>query len=86
MKKILILILIILLLILAYVFGAKGLKLGFVKVNSIKDIKQESADLDSNYSKANELAYVTYPSEIEELESAIKSLKESNNYGIYRYI
>lgn len=77
MKKVLISVLIVLLLILTYVVLDKGINIGFIKINSIKEIKQGSAKLDEDLSKANELLNKTYPSEVEGLEEAIRQLKIS---------
>lgn len=77
MKKILISVLIVLLLFLTYMMLDKGINLGFIKINSIKDIKNESANLDKNMDRANELSNKTYPTEIEGLEDAIRKLKIS---------
>lgn len=77
MKKILISILIVLLLILAYVVLDKGINIGFIKIDSIKNIKTESAKLDEDLNKANELSNKTYPTEVEGLEEAIRQLKIS---------
>lgn len=77
MKKILISVLIVLLLILTYVVFDKGINIGFIKIDSIKGIKEKSAKLDEDLAKANELSNKTYPSEVEGLEEAIKQLKIS---------
>ena len=75
MKKILISILIILLLVLVCFSMIKGI--GFLKIKSINDIKSSSAKLDNDFNEARELSNKTYPSEVEELEDAIKKLKIS---------
>lgn len=77
MKKILISLLIILLLILAYVCVSKGINIGFIKIDSINQLKGKSSTLDQNLDKANELSNKTYPSEVEGLEEAIRQLKIS---------
>lgn len=77
MKKILISILVVLLLILTYVILAKGINIGFIKIDSISSIKSESAKLDEDLNKANELSNKTYPTEVEGLEEAIRKLKIS---------
>ena len=77
MKKILISILIVLLLILTYVILDKGINVSFIKINSIKDIKNQSFKLDEDLNKANELSSKTYPLEVETLEGAIRNLKIS---------
>lgn len=75
MKKILISILIILLLVLVCFSMIKGI--GFLRIKSINDIKSSSAKLDNDFNEARELSNKTYPSEVEELEDAIKKLKIS---------
>ena len=77
MKKILIAILIIILLVLSYVIFAKSINIGFIKVDSIKDIKAASSNLENKFEEANELSNKTYPNEVDNLENAIKSLKLS---------
>lgn len=77
MKKILISILIVLLLILTSVVLTKGINLGIIKIDSIKDIKEKSAKLDQDLNKANEISNKTYPNEVEGLEEAIRKLKIS---------
>lgn len=75
MKKILIFILIILLLTFTYFTFSKGMSLGKMKINSVKDIKNENIKLDESFNKANELVNVRYRSEVDNLENAIKQLK-----------
>ena len=77
MKKILISILVVLLLILTYVILAKGINIGFIKIDSISTIKSESTKLDQDLNKANELSNKTYPTEVQGLEEAIRELKIS---------
>lgn len=77
MKKILISILIVLLLILTSVALTKGINLGIIKIDSIKDIKEKSTKLDQDLNKANEISNKTYPNEVEGLEEAIRKLKIS---------
>lgn len=77
MKKILIAILIIILLVLSYVIFAKSINIGFIKVDSIKDIKAASSNLENKFEEANELSNKTYPNEVDNLENAIKFLKLS---------
>ncbi len=77
MKKILIAILIIILLVLSYVIFAKSINIGFIKVDSIKDIKAASSNLENKFEEANEISNKTYPNEVDNLENAIKSLKLS---------
>lgn len=75
MKKILISILIILILILVYVGFTKGINIGFIKINSIENVKLAKIALDEDFNRANTLANVTYMQEIENLETAITKLK-----------
>lgn len=77
MKKILISVLIVLLLVLTCIALTKGINLGFIKINSIKEIKSQSAKLDDNLNKANELSNKIYPNEVEGLEEAVRKLKIS---------
>lgn len=77
MKKILISVLIILLLALTFVAFYKGLNLGIIKIDSIKNIKSQSAKLEEDLNQANELSNKTYPSEVEGLEEAIRKLQIS---------
>lgn len=77
MKKILISILIILILVLVYVSFSKGVNVGFIKINSIENIKLAKNDLDQDFNIANHLANITYQEEIEKLESAIVNLKSA---------
>ena len=73
MKKILIFILIILLIILAYFSIAKGIP--FLHINSFNSIKVANTNLDNNYNTAKEIANITYPAQVEQIENAIKDLK-----------
>lgn len=75
MKKILISILIILTLVLAYISFSKGVNIGFLKINSIENIKLAKIDLDQDFNTANHLTNITYPEETEKLETAITNLK-----------
>ncbi len=75
MKKILISILIILLLVLTGFALAKGIS--FLKIKSINNIKTASTQLDNDFGEAQEISSITYPSEVDNLEAAIKKLKMS---------
>lgn len=77
MKKLLMSILIVLVLILIFLSFYNGINIGFIKIPSIKQIKEESATLDENLQTANELSNKTYPEEVEGLEEAIRQLKIS---------
>lgn len=87
MKKILLSILIILILILTYIGFSKGINIGFIKINSIENMKSAKLDLDKDYNVANQLANVTYMEEIDKLETAIAKLKsikeEYQNKNLY---
>ena len=73
MKKILISVLILLLLIIVCFAIFKGI--GFLKIKSINDIKSTSNKLDEDIEKSNSLANQEYPSKVQGLEQAIKTLK-----------
>lgn len=75
MKKILISIIIILLIGLGYIIGVKGLSIGQLKLESISDIKNASANLDQKFNTSKEISAKTYPKSIEDLEKAVKDLK-----------
>lgn len=75
MKKILILIIIILLLGLGYVIGTKGIQIGALKIESLKDIKNASNNLEENFDKSKEISAQTYPNAIDSLDEVIKKLK-----------
>lgn len=77
MKKILISVLVLLLLILTYIVFAKGINAGFININSIKNIKNANAQLETDLNTANQLANVTYLNEVENLENAITKLKSA---------
>lgn len=77
MKKILISILIILILTLAFVALRNGISIGFIKINSIEDVKNANAGLNNDFNIANHLVNITYLEEIDKLESAITRLKSS---------
>ena len=77
MKKILISILIILILTLAFVSLRNGVSIGFIKINSIEDVKSANDGLNNDFNIANTLANITYLEEIDKLESAITRLKSS---------
>lgn len=77
MKKVLLSILIILILILAYVGFSKGISVGFIKINSIQNIKLANVDLEKDFNIANQLANITYLEEISKLETAITKLKST---------
>ena len=74
MKKILIGVLSVLLLVLCIVILTKGIQIGGLKLESIKQIKEKSESLKANLNSSNDLTKKEYPSKIEELTSAIKAL------------
>ncbi len=74
MKKILIGSICVLLLVLCSFTLIKGIHLGFINLDGISEIKQKSSDLNSNLEMSKELVKKTYPSKLEELTTAIKSL------------
>lgn len=75
MKKILISIIIILLIGLGYIIGVKGLSIGQLKLESLSDIKNASANLDQKFNTSKEISAKTYPKSIEDLEKVVKDLK-----------
>lgn len=75
MRKILLAVLTTLLIILTYILLAKGITIGNFKIASIKDMKSANEDLNSNVNKANQLVDVSYPTETQSLEEAIRNLK-----------
>lgn len=79
MKKIIIGFIIILLLILGYFMCFKSINLGNVKIESIKNIKDMSYNLDAKIQQAYELSDQTYPKELSNLEDATKKLETSKN-------
>lgn len=52
----------------------KGVKVGSIKLESVRDIQAKSKNLDDTLTNANDLTKKTYPSQIEALNSAIKNL------------
>ena len=74
MKKILIGVLSVLLLVLCIVILTKGIQIGGLKLESIKQVKEKSESLKANLNSSNDLTKKEYPSKIEELTSAIKAL------------
>ena len=75
MKKILISAIIILLIGLGYTIAVNSISIGNLKLESIKDIKNASADLDNKFNTSKELSAQTYPNSIEKLDSVVKDLK-----------
>lgn len=85
MKKILISVLIVLLLITTCFAIFKGIS--FAKIKSVKDIKNESNNLDKSIEQAKKVANQEYPAKVQTLEDSIKNLKlakqEYENKNIY---
>ncbi len=75
MKKLLISIIIILLLGLCYVVGTKGIKIGALKLESIKDIQTASENLEGKFDESKEISAKTYPTSIDDLDEVVKELK-----------
>lgn len=75
MKKILISVIIILLIGLGYTIGAKSLKVGTLKLESINDIKSASNNLEQKFNTSKEISAQTYPNSIENLDKAVRELK-----------
>ena len=59
MKKVLIAIVVTILIILTYIVLARSISIGAFKVESIKDIKTASTQLNQDIDKANELVDIT---------------------------
>ena len=75
MKKILISIIIILLIGLGYTIGVKSLSIGQLKLESVGDIKNASANLDQKFNTSKEISAKTYPKSIEDLDKVVRDLK-----------
>ena len=75
MKKILITIIIILLIGLGYTIGVKSLSIGQLKLESVGDIKNASANLDQKFNTSKEISAKTYPKSIEDLDKVVRDLK-----------
>ncbi len=75
MKKILISVIIILLIGLGYTIGAKSLKAGTLKLESINDIKSASNNLEQKFNTSKEISAQTYPNSIENLDKVVRELK-----------
>ena len=75
MKKILISVIIILLIGLGYTIGAKSLKVGTLKLESINDIKSASNNLEQKFNTSKEISAQTYPNSIENLDKVVRELK-----------
>jgi len=74
-KKILISIIIILLIGLGYTIGVKSLSIGQLKLESVGDIKNASANLDQKFNTSKEISAKTYPKSIEDLDKVVRDLK-----------
>lgn len=75
MKKILISVIIILLIGLGYTIGVKSLSIGQLKLESVGDIKNASANLDQKFNTSKEISAKTYPKSIEDLDKVVRDLK-----------
>lgn len=75
MKKILISIIIILLIGLGYTIEVKSLSIGQLKLESVGDIKNASANLDQKFNTSKEISAKTYPKSIEDLDKVVRDLK-----------
>ena len=75
MKKLLISVIIILLIVLTYMVAYKGITIGSLRLNSVKDIKNANGELEEEFSKSKELSAQTYPNAIDDLEKVEKELK-----------
>ena len=75
MKKILISVIIILLIGLGYTIGAKSIKVGTLKLESINDIKSASNNLEQKFNTSKEISAQTYPNSIENLDKVVRELK-----------
>lgn len=75
MKKLLISVLILLLLILTYFSLSTGVD--FLNIKGLKSVKAANDDLEKKLNEAKEISAVTYPSEVEGIDEAIKKLKIS---------
>ena len=81
MKKLFISILIVLLIILTYFLIIKNIKLGSWTNKSISNIRDMSNDLDKQINIAEAKVYQEYPTSVETLETAIKTLETTKeNY------
>ena len=75
MKKLLISIIGIILLIFVFVSMFKGISVGKIRVYSIKDIKQQSTDLDKKIEEANTEINQNYAKSLADIEAASSNLK-----------
>lgn len=84
MRKILLMIMIVLLITVGYVSLTKGLNIGFIQNLSMKQIKEQSENLNKKIEEANRQIDVTYPSKRSELEKASKNMKSAKE-EYYKY-
>lgn len=84
MRKILLIIMIVLLITVGYVSLTKGLNIGFIQNLSMKQIKEQSENLNKKIEEANRQIDVTYPSKRSELEKASKNMKSAKE-EYYKY-
>ena len=84
MRKILLIIMIVLLITVGYVSLTKGLNIGFIQNLSMKQIKEQSENLNKKIEETNRQIDVTYPSKRSELEKASKNMKSAKE-EYYKY-
>ena len=79
MKNILMTVISLLLTGLIIIVIVKGISVGNFKILSIKDIKEESMQMDADIEKLNELKNTDYKKKVSDLQDATKSLTKSKN-------
>ncbi len=79
MKNILMTVISLLLTGLIIIVMVKGISVGNFKILSIKDIKEESMQMDADIEKLNELKNTDYKKKVSDLQEATKSLTKSKN-------
>lgn len=77
MKKILLSVVIVLLLVLGIATIVKGIQIGDFRINSIKEIGENSKTLDGKVQEVNTLIDVQYPSKQEELKTAVRKMQQA---------
>ena len=58
-----------------YTIGVKSLSIGQLKLESVGDIKNASANLDQKFNTSKEISAKTYPKSIEDLDKVVRDLK-----------
>lgn len=79
MKNILMTVISLLLTGLIIIVMVKGISVGNFKILSIKDIKEESMQMDADIEKLNELKNTDYKKKVSDLQDATKALTKSKN-------